>query len=56
MQWGITHGTAWTVEPSMPAASHPVHILLEPELLQQVHDAAEAHGASIATLLRHALR
>jgi hypothetical protein len=56
MQWGITSGKAWTVDRSIPASPHIVPLLLEPELLQQVHDAAEAHGANVAAWLRHALR
>jgi predicted DNA-binding protein len=56
MPWGITHGTAWTIDRSIPASPHIVPLLLEPALLQQVHDAAAAHGASVAAWLRHALR
>jgi hypothetical protein len=56
MQWGLAHTTGWTVDPSIPDRPHLVHMLVEPDLLQQVQDAAEAHGASVAAWLRHAMR
>lgn len=56
MQWGLTHGTSWTIDPSIPPSAHLVHILVEPELLQQVQAAAEAHGAYVAAWVRHAMR
>jgi hypothetical protein len=34
--WGLTHGTTWTINPSIPPSPHLVHILVEPELFQQV--------------------
>jgi predicted HicB family RNase H-like nuclease len=33
-----------------------VHILVAPELLQQVQEAADAQGVSVAVWLRHAMR
>jgi hypothetical protein len=48
MQWGIAHGQAWTVDPAIPASPHLVTLLLEPERLEQMHDAAATHGASVA--------
>jgi predicted DNA-binding protein len=56
MQWGITHGPAWIVDRSIPASPHIVPLLLEPELLQQVQAAADAHSAAVASWLRHAMR
>jgi predicted DNA-binding protein len=54
--WGLIHGTAWIIDPSMPAATHLVHMLVDTELLQQVQAAAAAHSASVAAWVRHALR
>jgi hypothetical protein len=31
-------------------------MLVDPELLQQVQDAADAHGVTVAAWLRHAMR
>jgi predicted transcriptional regulator len=56
MQWGLGHTTGWTVDLSIPNRPHLVHRLVEPHLLQQVQAAAEAHGASVAAWLRHAMR
>jgi predicted transcriptional regulator len=56
MQWGLCHSEGWTVDQSPIVAVPPVPVLLEPELLQQVHNAAAAHGASIAAWLREAVR
>jgi hypothetical protein len=55
MDWGLTHTQGWTVDQSISAAMPPVAVLLEPELLQQIKDAA-AHGASVAAWVRQALR
>jgi predicted transcriptional regulator len=54
--WGHAQTSEWTVDPSIPDRPHLVHMLVDPELLQQVQDAAGAHGISIATWLRHAMR
>ena len=56
MQWGLTPTTVWTIGLSIPDRPQLVHILVEPDLLQSVQDAADAHGASVATWLRHAMR
>jgi predicted transcriptional regulator len=56
MQWGLRHSEGWTIDRSPISTVPPVPVLLEPELLQQVQDAASAHGASIAAWLREAVR
>jgi predicted DNA-binding protein len=56
IQWGLTHTQGWTIDPSIPDRPHLVHMLVEPDLLQQVQTAAGAHGAGIASWLRHAIR
>jgi hypothetical protein len=55
MQWGLHHSEGWTVDQSPVVAVPPVPVLLEPELLQQVQDAAAAHGVSTAAWLCEAL-
>jgi predicted transcriptional regulator len=56
MQWGLAYTTAWTVDPSIPDCPHLVHMLVDPELCQQVQEAADVHGTSVAAWLRHAMR
>jgi predicted transcriptional regulator len=56
MQWALAHTNEWTIDPSIPASPHLVHMLVDPELLQQVQDAADAHGVTVAAWLRHAMR
>jgi predicted transcriptional regulator len=56
MQWGLAHTRGWRVDPSTPERPQLVHMLVAPELYQQVQDAAAAHGVSVAAWLRHALR
>jgi len=56
IQWGLAHTHRWTVEPPIPDRPHLVHVLVEPDLLQQVQDAAAADGASVAAWVRHAMR
>jgi predicted DNA-binding protein len=56
MQWGLTQMNGWTIDRSSPATVHTVTMLVEPELLQQVQDAAATHGTSVAAWLRQALR
>jgi predicted transcriptional regulator len=56
MEWGLTHATGWTLDPSIPDRPHLVHMLVDLELLQQVQDAADAHSVSVAAWLRHAMR
>jgi predicted transcriptional regulator len=56
MRWGLTHTKGWTVDPSIPDHPHLVHMLVEPDLLRQVEEAAEAHTVSVAAWVRHAMR
>lgn len=56
MPWGLRHSAGWTIDRSPVIAVPPVPLLLDPELLQQVQDAATAHDASVAAWLRHAVR
>jgi hypothetical protein len=56
MRWGLAHTQGWTVDPSIPERPHLVHLLVAPDLLQQVQEAAAAHGVSVAAWLRQALR
>ena len=48
MQWGLTHTHEWTIAPSIPARPHLVHMLVEPERLQQVQEAAESRRMTLA--------
>jgi hypothetical protein len=41
---------------TVPGTVHTAGMLLEPELLQQVQEAAAAHGATVAAWVRHAMR
>lgn len=56
MQWGLTQTQGWTHDRVIPASVHPVPLLVEPAMLQQVQEAAKAHGADIAAWERHAMR
>ena len=56
MQWGLARTEGWTVDPSVPDRPHLVHLLMDPELLQRVQDAADGHEVSVAAWLRHAMR
>jgi predicted transcriptional regulator len=56
MPWALAHTHSWTVEQSIPAAAHPVTLLMDPELCQQVQDTAAAHGVSVAAWVRQAMR
>jgi hypothetical protein len=56
MQWGLAHTQEWTIDRSIPDRPHLVHMLVDPDLLQQVQDAAAAHGADVAAWERHAMR
>jgi predicted transcriptional regulator len=56
MQWGIADGKAWTIDRSIPAAGHPLTMVVDREFLRQVQAAAAAHGASVAAWERHAMR
>jgi predicted transcriptional regulator len=55
MQWRLTQTRGWTVDMTIPGTVRTVGMLLEPELLRQVQDAATAHGASVATWVRRAM-
>jgi predicted DNA-binding protein len=56
MQWGLTQTRGWTVDRAVPGTVRTVGMLLEPELLQQVQEAAAVYGASMAAWLREAVR
>jgi predicted transcriptional regulator len=56
MQWEVTHAQTWTLVPSIPDRPHLVHMLVDPNLLQQVQAAAAAYGADVAAWERHAMR
>ena len=56
MQWGLTRLNEWIIDRSIPTAVYPVTLLMDPELCQQVQDAAAAHGVTMAAWLRHAMR
>jgi predicted DNA-binding protein len=56
MQWGLTQTRRWTVDMAVPGTVRTVGMLLEPELLQQVQEAAAVYGASMAAWLREAVR
>lgn len=55
-QWRLIHANGWTLDRSIPDHPHLVHMLVEPDLLQQVQEAADAHEASVAAWLRHPMR
>jgi predicted transcriptional regulator len=52
IRWGLVQTQRWTVDPSIPNRPHLVHMPVEPNLLQQVQDAADARGASVAASWR----
>jgi predicted transcriptional regulator len=56
MHWGLAHTQGWTIDQSIPARVHPVTMLVEPILLQQVQAAARHHGVSVVAWERHAMR
>jgi predicted transcriptional regulator len=56
MPWGLTQTRGWTVDRAVPGTVRTVGMLLDPELLQQVQEAAAVHGATIAAWLRQAMR
>jgi predicted transcriptional regulator len=55
MQWGLTQTGGWTVDMAVPGTVRTVGMLLQPELLQHVQEAAAAHGATVAAWVRHTL-
>jgi len=52
MRWALAHTEGWTIDPSIPDRPYLVHTLVEPELLQQVQDAAAARRVSVAAWVR----
>jgi predicted DNA-binding protein len=56
MQWGLTQTGGWTVDMAVPGTVRTLSMLLEPELLQQVREAAAVHGATVAAWVRQAMR
>jgi predicted transcriptional regulator len=56
MQWALAHTQGWTVNPAIPDRPHLVHMLVDSELLQQVQDAAAAHGTSVSAWVRQGMR
>ena len=56
MQWELAQTRGWTVDMAVPGMVRTVDILLEPELPQQVQDAAAVHKATGAALVRQAMR
>jgi hypothetical protein len=56
MQWALAHTTAWTIDASIADRPHLVHILVEPDPLHQVQEAAESHSVPVAAWLRQAMR
>jgi predicted transcriptional regulator len=55
MQWGLAHTGGWTIDSSIPASRHLIHLLLDTERLQHVQAAAAARGASVVAWVRHAM-
>jgi predicted HicB family RNase H-like nuclease len=56
MQWALAHTNGWVVDRSIPAAPHPVTVLVNPALLQRVQAAAATQGVSVAAWVRQAMR
>ena len=56
MQWGLAQTNRWTVDMAAPGTVRTLGMLLDPELLQQVQEAAAAHGATVAAWVRQAMR
>jgi predicted transcriptional regulator len=56
MPWGLTRTRGWTVDRAVPGTVRTVGMRLEPELLQQVQEAAAAHGTTVAAWVRHTLQ
>jgi predicted transcriptional regulator len=56
MQWGLAQTRGWTVDMAISGTGRTLSMLLEPELLQQVQEAAAVYGASMAAWLREAVR
>ena len=57
MQWALAHTYGWTIDlSSITGRPHLVHMLVEPELLRRVQEAANAHRVSVAARVRQAMR
>jgi predicted transcriptional regulator len=56
MPWGLTQTRGWTIDRAVPGTVRTVGMLLVPELLQQVQEAAATHGATVAAWVRQMLR
>jgi hypothetical protein len=56
MQWALARSHGWTVDQATPDHPHLVHMLVDPDLRQQMQDAAAAHGVSVAAWVRQAMR
>jgi predicted transcriptional regulator len=55
-QWGLPHSEGWTIDQFPVVAVPPVPVLLEPDLLHQVQEAADSHSVPVAGWLRQAMR
>jgi predicted transcriptional regulator len=56
MQWGLSRSRGWTVDSSLPASRHVIHLLLDTDLIGHVQAAAATHRATVAAWVRHAMR
>jgi predicted transcriptional regulator len=56
MPWELTQTRGWTVDMAVPGTVCTLSLLLEPELLQQVQEAAAVHRSTVAAWLRQAMR
>src|SRR5262245_37127490 len=56
LQWGLTQTHGWIIDTSPPVTRYTLHLLLDPTLLQQVQEAAAAHGTRMAAWVREAVR
>jgi hypothetical protein len=56
MAWGLDHPHAWTRDRQRPDRTHPVHMLVEPALWQQVQGAVALKGVSVAAWVRQVMR
>jgi hypothetical protein len=56
MRWGLTQTQGWTVDTSTPSRGPTLSLVLEPDLLRRVQEAATAHRASVAAWVCEAVR
>lgn len=55
LQWGLDHGQGWKIARGrMHAQAHRIFLRIEPELRQQMREAATAAGDDVSAWLRHA--